>query len=198
MEKDNFFNIRAEHWDETAKHDMTKVDLLLRLLAIKKDDQVLDVGTGTGVLLPLLATYTAACNITAIDSAEKMIAVAQRKYASMGCSFIVGDAIVHPFPPEYYDAIVCYSVFPHFEDKPGVIRHLAAALKKGGLLAVLHSSCKEKINTVHVHAHDVAMDSLPPADVLAELMRKFDLKPEIVIDNSELYAVYARKRYQGK
>jgi demethylmenaquinone methyltransferase/2-methoxy-6-polyprenyl-1,4-benzoquinol methylase len=198
MNGEQFFNEQAETWDETSKHDMTKVDLLTRLLLIQKDDTVLDIGTGTGVLLPVLAKYTAGKNITAIDSAEKMIAVARRKFESLGCSFITGDATLYPFPPESYHVIVCYSVFPHFEDKPLIIRHLAEALKKGGLLAVLHSSSKEKINGVHVHKHrDVMMDSLPPADAVAGFMRKLNLVPEAVIDNSELYAVCARRRWRG-
>jgi demethylmenaquinone methyltransferase/2-methoxy-6-polyprenyl-1,4-benzoquinol methylase len=196
MSSEQFFNERAEIWDEISKHDMAKVDLLTRLLLIQEHDTVLDVGTGTGVLLPVIAKYTAGKNITAIDSAEKMIALARRKFESLDCSFIIGDAALYPFPPESYNVIVCYSVFPHFDDKAQIIRHLAGALKKGGLLAVLHSSSKEKINGVHVHAHrDVMMDSLPPADAVAGLMRKLYLMPEAVIDNSEMYAVCARRRW---
>jgi demethylmenaquinone methyltransferase/2-methoxy-6-polyprenyl-1,4-benzoquinol methylase len=196
MSEEQFFNERADIWDEIAKHDMAKVDLLTRLLFIQENDTILDVGTGTGVLLPVLANYTAGKNITAIDSAERMIAAAKRKFGGLGCSFITEDAALYPFRPEAYNVIVCYSVFPHFDDKPRIIMHLADALKKGGLLAVLHSSSREKINGVHVHAHrDVMMDSLPSADALAGLMRKLHLLPEVIIDNSEMYAVCARRRW---
>jgi demethylmenaquinone methyltransferase/2-methoxy-6-polyprenyl-1,4-benzoquinol methylase len=170
--------------------------MLTRLLLVQQNDTVLDVGTGTGVLLPVLSKYTAGKNITAIDSAEKMLELARQKFSNLGCSFILGDVTVYPFQNESFDVIVCYSVFPHFDDKPNVIKRFIAALKKGGLVAILHSSCKERINTVHVHAHhDVTMDNLPPADKVADLMKKFGLKIEVVIDNSEMYAVCARKRY---
>jgi demethylmenaquinone methyltransferase/2-methoxy-6-polyprenyl-1,4-benzoquinol methylase len=80
-----------------------------------------------------------------------------------------------------------------------MIKNLMTALKKGGLLAILHSCGKERINGVHVHAHrDVSLDSLPPADVVAGLMLKLGFKLEAVIDNSELYAVCARRRVSSQ
>ncbi|MDR3355876.1 MAG: class I SAM-dependent methyltransferase [Spirochaetaceae bacterium] len=194
MSKEQFFNERAENWDELSRNDMTKVDMLTRLLLIQKHDAVLDVGTGTGVLLPVLSRYTAGKNITAIDISEDMIAVAKRKFAHLGCVFIQGDVVSYRFSPETFDVIACYSVFPHIDEKPRMIKNLAAALKPGGLLAILHSCSKERINGVHVHAHrDVSMDSLPPADIVADLMRKLGMKLEAVIDNSEMYAVCARR-----
>jgi demethylmenaquinone methyltransferase/2-methoxy-6-polyprenyl-1,4-benzoquinol methylase len=195
MSKEQFFNDRAYHWDNISRHDMEKVDMLVRLLLIREHDTVLDVGTGTGVLLPVLSRYTAGRNITALDISEEMIAVARQKYENLGCSFIIADAAAYPFPPESYDVIVCYSVFPHIDDKPKLIKHLTEALKIGGLLAILHSSSKEKINGVHVHTthRDIMMDTLPPADRVADLMVKQGLKPEAVIDNRELYAVCGRR-----
>lgn len=195
MGKEQFFNERAENWDQISKNDTAKVDMLTRLLLIQEHDTVLDVGTGTGVLLPILAKYTSGTNITAIDIAEEMIAVAKRKFESLGCTFICGDVTDHPFAPESYDVIVCYSVFPHIDDKPRMIRNLTGALKKGGLLAILHSCSKERINGIHVHAHrDVRLDDLPPADTVADFMRKLGLRPEVMIDNSAMYAVYSRQR----
>jgi demethylmenaquinone methyltransferase/2-methoxy-6-polyprenyl-1,4-benzoquinol methylase len=197
MSKEQFFNERAETWDEISKNDAAKVDMLTRLLLIQPHDTVLDVGTGTGVLLPVLSSYTAGKNITAIDIAEGMIAVAKRKHESFGCSFILGDAVTYPFQPESFDVIACYSVFPHIDDKPRMIKNLLAALKRGGLLAILHSCGKERINGVHVHAHrDVSMDSLPPAKMVADLMGKLGMRLEVMIDNSEMYAVCARRAGQ--
>jgi demethylmenaquinone methyltransferase/2-methoxy-6-polyprenyl-1,4-benzoquinol methylase len=75
-----------------------------------------------------------------------------------------------------------------------MIRNMIAALKKGGLLAILHSASKERINGVHIHAHrDVSLDSLPPAETVAGLMKKLGMRLEAMIDNSEMYAVCARR-----
>jgi demethylmenaquinone methyltransferase/2-methoxy-6-polyprenyl-1,4-benzoquinol methylase len=197
MEKQNFFNDLAEQWDETNKWDMDKIALMLKLLYIKKDDAVLDVGTGTGVLIPLLTGYTE--NITAIDSAEKMIEVARRKFAGTKVNFIPGDALEYPFADASFDHIICYSVFPHFDDKPLAIARLATKLKPGGFLSVLHSASKEKINGVHTHTHsmDIKSDNLPPAQALVACARDNGLREEIIIDNAEMYFFGARKRWRG-
>jgi demethylmenaquinone methyltransferase/2-methoxy-6-polyprenyl-1,4-benzoquinol methylase len=197
MEKQNFFNDLAEHWDATNKWDMDKIALMLNLLYIKNDDAALDVGTGTGVLIPLLTGYTE--NVTAIDSAEKMIEVARRKFAGTKVNFIHGDALEYPFADASFDHIICYSVFPHFDDKPLAIARLATKLKPGGLLSVLHSASKEKINGVHTHTHsmDIKSDNLPPAQALAACARDNGLREEIIIDNAEMYFFGARKRWRG-
>ncbi|MDR0628838.1 MAG: methyltransferase domain-containing protein [Treponema sp.] len=197
IEKQDFFNDLAEQWDEKNKWNMDKIALMLKLLYIQEGDAALDVGTGTGVLIPLLTSYTG--NITAIDSAEKMIQIARKKFEGRGVNFIHGDALEYPFPDASFDHIICYSVFPHFDDKPLAIARLAKKLKPGGLLSVLHSSSKERINGVHVHAPsmDIKWDSLPPAQVLVPCARDNGLREEIVIDNGEMYLFGARKRWHG-
>jgi demethylmenaquinone methyltransferase/2-methoxy-6-polyprenyl-1,4-benzoquinol methylase len=83
----------------------------------------LDVGTGTGVLIPFLTGCTG--SVTAIDSAEKMIEAARRKFEGKAVEFVHGDALEYPFEDAPFDHIVCYSVFPHFDDKPLAIARLA-------------------------------------------------------------------------
>ena len=58
MSKEQFFNERAKNWDEISKNDMMKVDMLTRLLLIQERETILDVGTRTRVLLPVLSRYT--------------------------------------------------------------------------------------------------------------------------------------------
>jgi demethylmenaquinone methyltransferase/2-methoxy-6-polyprenyl-1,4-benzoquinol methylase len=197
MEKHDFFNDLAEQWDEKNNWDLDKIALMLKLLYIKNGDAVLDVGTGTGVLAPFLLGYTD--NITAIDSAEKMVEVARRKFADTAVKFVHGDVLEYPFEDASFDHIICYSVFPHFDDKPLAIAKLAKKLKPGGVLSVLHSASKEKINGVHVHTHsmDIKSDNLPPAQELAPCARDNGLREEIVIDNAEMYFFGARRRWHG-
>ena len=198
-EKKAFFNERAAYWDDTSRSNLDKVTIMLQLLNIKNGDKVLDVGTGTGVLLPLLAALTAESDITAIDIAENMIETAKQKTGCSEVTFVVGDALNYPFEPKSFDHIICYSVFPHFEDKPGTIRHLSSLLKPGGLLGILHSASRNRINNVHIHIDhdDIKGDNLPPAAMVMNRMVDCGLREEIRIDTPEMYMLSARKRWHS-
>lgn len=198
MEARDFFNSMADTWDETNRYDTDKIELMLNLLFIKSGDQVLDVGTGTGVLLaPLLKRTPGEC-ITAIDLAENMIERAKRKFQDSAVCFITADVTEHPLGSEIFDHVICYSVFPHLTEKSVAIGRFASALKPGGLLSVLHSSSKEKINGVHIHAGSRELHShyLLPAGEYVPLLNKNGLREEIIIDNGELFMFSARKLWR--
>jgi demethylmenaquinone methyltransferase/2-methoxy-6-polyprenyl-1,4-benzoquinol methylase len=197
MAKSDFFNEMGPTWDEVAHHDMDKVETIIKLLHIKPGDAVLDVGTGTGVLIPVLSRYTEAKNITAIDFAPAMIARAREKFGATGVEFIVGDIMEYSFREMSFDAVVCYSVFPHFDNHPAALARLTGFLKPGGLLAVLHSQSRERINGVHIHKQDetVYHDYLPALEVVANLMKSGGLRMEIMIDNDDLYLACGRKAW---
>jgi demethylmenaquinone methyltransferase/2-methoxy-6-polyprenyl-1,4-benzoquinol methylase len=159
---------------------------------------VLDVGTGTGVLIPVLSRYTEAKNITAIDFAPAMIARAREKFGGTGAELITGDIMEYPFNETSFDAVVCYSVFPHFDNHPAALARLAGFLQPGGLLAVLHSQSRERINGVHIHTQDktVHHDYLPALEVTANLMKSCGLRMETMIDSDELYMACGRKSWR--
>jgi demethylmenaquinone methyltransferase/2-methoxy-6-polyprenyl-1,4-benzoquinol methylase len=192
----DFFNSMADRWDEKNHYEMNKIELMLNLLYIKNGDTVLDVGTGTGVLLPLLLRKTGGEYITAIDVAEKMIEKAKQKFPDTGTRFAAADVMEYPFDNDSFNHIICYSVFPHIQEKSAAIARFAAALKPGGLLSVLHSASKEKINGVHVHSHEINSDYLLPAGEYIPLLRKNSLREEIIIDNEEMFMFCARRQWQ--
>jgi demethylmenaquinone methyltransferase/2-methoxy-6-polyprenyl-1,4-benzoquinol methylase len=194
MDQKDFFNSMADQWDEINKHNLIKAELMVGLLDIKHGDKVLDVGTGTGVLLPILSLFTNENDITAIDVAEEMIRVAKQKFKDTGITFIAGDALDYPFEAESFDFVICYSMFPHFPDKKKAIECLIRLLKKGGKLAVLHSSSRDEINRHHSGCEEVVKeDKLPYADIIMDYMNHLGLREEILIDNEEMYLVCGRK-----
>ena len=54
MNRMDFLNSMAGTWDERCRDDQYRINEILDLLPIKQGDTVLDVGTGTGVLVPYL------------------------------------------------------------------------------------------------------------------------------------------------
>lgn len=195
MTQKEFFNSMAERWDMACHHNIDKIKYILNLLNIQNGLKVLDVGTGTGILIPFLVEQVGEQGeITAIDFSNKMIEVAQRKYRYENVSFVCGNVFEADLPNEYFDVIICYSVFPHFSGKQLAVEILSKYLKEGGLFMICHSQSREVINNHHKNASEVvAEDCLPAIDTFKEYFESLDQKIIVEIDNAEMFVIVARK-----
>lgn len=191
-----FFNSKAELWDQIVSHNQEKIRMLLHKLRLENNASVLDVGTGTGVLLPSLLELTGYTGkITAIDLAENMIHKAKEKYGHQPIRFLIGDAADYPFRESSFDAVVCYSVFPHFIDPPGTIKKLAGLLKRNGRLLVGHSESREKINARHHEIkNNLLSHGLPSAEKIANFFQEAGLEVLEKVDNDEMFCVLGQTK----
>ncbi|NLN07023.1 MAG: class I SAM-dependent methyltransferase [Firmicutes bacterium] len=196
MKGKDYFNELAEQWDSLVTHDAEKIAAILDLVKIPAGGKVLDLGTGTGIMIPYLFNRTGPeGEITAVDEAEKMIAVAKRKFNYRNVRFLVGDVLEMALPATYFDCIMCYSMFPHFKEKQTAVIKLAAYLKKGGSFVVAHSQSREAINNLHKNAGGpVKEDSLPPLDTIRSYYRSAGLEVTEEIDNDRMFVVVGRKK----
>lgn len=189
MEMDTkcFFNKIAFEWDNMSKHDDNKLKRIMRLSSVKENSKILDIGTGTGILISYLLDTNPEC-ITALDVSENMLTVAKGKYKDSRIEFICKDIMDYSNSSKGYDYIFLYSVYPHIQDKEALFIHLLTLMNIGGKLIIAHSESKEKINEVHRSSKQVCKDMLPSGDATASTMSKY-LKVSTVIDNDEMYYV---------
>lgn len=190
-----FFNSMAEKWDTVCQHDTNKIEYILDLLNIENKSKILDVGTGTGILIPFLSERVGEeGKIIAIDVSEKMLEVAQRKYSNRNTTFVCGDVLEADLPKEFFDSVICYSVFPHFNDKQMAISVISKCLKRGGKFVICHSQSREAINNLHRDASEaVAEDNLPDINTIKTFFLQAGLNTTVEIDNNELFVVVAKK-----
>jgi len=192
-----FFEKSAEEWDNVTHHNPDKLEQIARLLAPKPEQTVLDVGCGTGAMIPWLLMHVQKTGtIVAVDYSKNMIEVAKRKYPAEdypNVVFQVQDVNDMAMRREY-DAILCYSCFPHFVDQRATIHHLVKGLGKGGKLMVAHSESREAINNMHkAAAEEVHHDFLPPMVRIAQMMEAAGLRVLEKIDNDELFVIMAEQ-----
>ncbi|PRR80571.1 Mg-protoporphyrin IX methyl transferase [Clostridium liquoris] len=183
MDNRDFFNNLAFKWDDICKHDEKKLEEILALSSVKENSNILDVGTGTGVLIKYLLN-TNPRKIVAVDISENMISVAREKYKDTRIRFIVKD--IMEYNEEKFDYVFLYSVYPHFKDKDAIFKHLSGLMNTAGRIIIAHSESKEKINEVHGKSENVKEDKLPSGEVTANIMRKY-FKVERIIDNEKMY-----------
>lgn len=128
----------AEHYEQISVHRQFKAGkVLLAALAPQPGEQILDIGTGTG----LLAEYAAGLvepggSVVGIDPLPLRIQLAKRKTRA-NLSFDVGDATdLAPFAPARFDAVYLNAVFHWIADKPKALSEIFRVLKPGGRLGI--------------------------------------------------------------
>lgn len=190
-----FFNQMAATWDETvAEKDVTRLERMSQRLEIKPGSTVLDVGTGTGVFLPfILKRVGGQGRLVALDLAEEMLRRARAKGFGGNIEYLQADVASPPLSDEVFDAIVCYSSFPHFQNKPVALKEANRLLKKGGKLFICHTSGRNQINDIHRQIPLLANDILPGEDEMAEMLSAAGFAHVEVYDGNDSYFASARK-----
>jgi len=191
-----FFNKLAGEWDSVSVHETEKVRYITSLLKIKGNERILDVGTGTGIMIPFYEEKLSTGSVLAIDFAEKMIQKCREKYSSSDhpkVSFEVADVYDLSFNKEF-DIVMCYSCFPHLTEHQKAINIFAKALKKGGKYAIAHSSSRDHINHIHSHSsHHIQKDVLPDLKELSAMFIKAGLSVTFERSDRDYHIIIGEK-----
>jgi len=190
-----YFNEQADSWDENvAEKDIAKLEQMAGRLELKPGSMVLDVGTGTGVFIPyLFDNIGKKGRIIALDIAEEMLKKARAKRFDGDINYLQADIGEIPLPDGTFDSVVCYSSFPHFQDKPGALAEIKRVMKGGGRLVICHTSSRAHINEVHSQIPVVENDVLPDSIGMLLLLKAVGFIEIKVEDESESYLAIAEK-----
>lgn len=192
----DFFNEKAGVWDKITIHNLEKVQYIAELLGINGGDKILDMGTGTGIMIPFYEKYLVDGSVVAVDYSEKMIKAARVKYPEKDhpmVSYRVTDVYDLKYDEEF-DLVVCFSCFPHFIDQPLAIKILSKALRRGGRIVVAHSDSADKINGVHMNSGvEIKNDFLPSMQQLKLMMMENRLTVTFERDDESYFICIAQK-----
>lgn len=190
-----YFNQQSAIWDETvAEKDTAKLEQMAERLGLKPGSLVLDVGTGTGVFLPyLFSSIGEKGHIVALDIAEEMLKKARAKGFDGNIDYLQADIIDIPLRDEMFDSVVCYSSFPHFQDKSKALAEIKRVMKSGGRLLICHTSSRVQINEIHSQIPVVRNDILPDDTEMQMILSTAGFTEIKVEDNSDNYLANAEK-----
>jgi len=176
MSRQEFFNKAAVTWDKRfANKELTNfLSQLVPTFNLQLGQSVLDVGTGTGILIPfLLKAVGPTGHVTAVDYAEKMIEKCNAKYAGVPNVRLAVQRVENlDFPSESFDAVTCFGLFPHLENKEAALNQLNRVLKPGGKLIIAHALSSAEIKAHHRKAPVVCHDALPDRTEMKRLLNR--------------------------
>jgi demethylmenaquinone methyltransferase/2-methoxy-6-polyprenyl-1,4-benzoquinol methylase len=177
-----YFNEQYKEWINSV--DENKLRIMkesIRLLNISKEDCILDVACGTGVLYPLLMSIPVK-TYTAIDISEKMLEEFSRKYSNVEMKVWNFERPI--ILKEKFDFIIIFNSIPHFEDLDSVFLNAKNNLKQGGKLSVIHTRTREGIYKHHRKIrYNIDRDAIPKDDILNELCYHHNFQVEKIIDD---------------
>ena len=97
------------------------------------------------------------------------------------------------FKPETFDAIVCYSTFPHFHDKPLALRNMHDLLRKGGKVFICHTASRDHINNIHLNIPGFEDHLIPGYEEMVSLMIEAGFKQVNVDEGDDSYLAQGLK-----
>lgn len=197
MQLEKHFDELAPTWDELVTEETRdRMGAIVSQLAIRPEYRVLDVGSGTGVLLSFLIDNVGdEGRIIALDISGQMLRKGRSKRLTSMVDSIQADATAVPLTDRSVDMAICNSVFPHFSDKVRALEEMARVLKNNGSLVICHTMSREMINELHKSIGGIVGDHiLPDKPQLQAQMEQAGLRINHFEDRAERYLVIAEKR----
>ncbi len=196
-DKKAFFNEQADGWDSHFQTPEQKGRLakIVSLFHLSKGSAIIDIGSGTGGVLPyLLQAGQANCSLWAIDFAEKMVKIARKKFeGERRVSFAVASVESLPFTNEFFDHAVCFGSFPHFEDRRKALQEMGRVLKTRGTLIIAHALSSAEIRHHHQNCGPVSRDFLPDEFAMKSLLEEEGFRVKRILDQPKCYLCEAMK-----
>ncbi len=151
------FRQKGADWDEMRALDLPAravEDALVSLFPPGPEGRLLDIGTGTGRVLELLAPRVR--QALGVDASKAMLALARARLSSSDfahCAVRLADMYRLPLAEGAFDTVVLQMVLHHAEDPAGAVREAARVLNPGGRLLVIDLAEHDRTDLTGKLAH---------------------------------------------
>lgn len=190
-EEITYFDELAPVWDRTEiRSTPGRVNAILDLAGVERGMDILDLGTGTGVLVPYLSERVGEKgSVKGIDISDGMLARARAKYEDLANVSFEKLDFENDLLEGEYDMIFLYCVYPHLHEPYDTLSWLRKVnLRKGGRIIIAFPSDEKFINNIHGHKH-APHDQLPSAPILAGRLQADGFNARVIAADSDKYIV---------
>ena len=168
---------------------MARLREIVSSAGLRSGEVVLDVGTGVGVLIPLIQSYQPAA-VLACDVAEKMLQRVQNKHPAVRT--FRADIALLDLASTSLDAIFMNGMYGNIADKPAACRNAARMLRSGGRLVVSHPEGRAFVDQLRTTS-DLFLEPFPTREAFEALLEPLGFEVITYRDESKLYLMVARK-----
>lgn len=161
-----------------------RLERIVESAEIKPSDSVLDVGTGTGILIPIIQRYSPAF-IYANDLSKAMLDSVKSRYPSVRRAH--GDVRDLSLPDEQFDVVLVNACYPNIIDKHRSFSNIQRMVKPGGRVIISHPLGRSFVDTLKPRV-PFPLDAFPPEPSEAEdLFAPYGFHVTLFINEKQLY-----------
>ena len=146
-----------------------RLEKIVSFGGIARGDVVLDLGTGTGILVPLIRRYGPE-KIYACDISQDMLARLQNHYTY--AETLLADARDIRLPDDSIDVIFMNACYPNIVDKRSTFANISRMVKSGGRMVISHPMGKSFIDLIRDQS-SFPLDDFPGRSKAGRLLRPF-------------------------
>lgn len=180
MKTTDFTEISARY-ERDSMIQKSAADRLISLLDIRRDDDVLDLGCGTGSLTRKIRALTDG-RVVGVDPSAGMIREAEANRGGLNVSFAVKSAEQIDFH-DAFSAVFCNSAIQWFHNQGKALKNCYAALRSGGRMGIQAPAKK-----AYCPNFLVAIDAVAKDPRTAKTFAGFR-PPWLFLDTAEEYVV---------
>jgi len=152
-------------------------------------DRVLDVGSGTGILIPIIHRYNPS-SIYACDLSEDMLNQLGDNYPYV--KTILADVRDLRLPDRWLDIVFINACYPNIVDKAGAFANISRMMKENGRLVISHPMGRGFIRSLK-NRMPFDLDEFPGHGEASALLKPYGLDIKTFLDGADLYILVATK-----
>ena len=117
-----------------------------------------------------------------------MVRIGRRKFQEESRVFFELASVEDlPYRDRFFDQVICFGAFPHFDDKGKALEELGRVLKPRGALIIAHALSSGALRSHHQNCAPVSKDFLPEEGEMRELLERAGFQFNRLIDQPQCY-----------
>ncbi len=160
---------------------------------IVRGNTILDIGTGTGILIPLIQAYHPG-KIFACDLSKAMLVRLREKHPDVVT--MVSDVRDLTLPDGGTDVVFVNACYSNITDKSSAFSNISRMLKPGGRLVISHPMGQSFIDLLKEQS-PFPLDDFPDKPEAETLLEPYGFGIRKFIDEQELYILLALKGWKS-